>query len=491
MTARAGLSIYDSKRQQKVPFSSIVDGEVTMYVCGPTVQSAPHAGHLRSALVYDVMARWFEATGNRVTLVRNVTDIDDKVLENARQQSIDWQVLAKQMHNEFSAAYSKIGITAPTIEPRATDHIEGMLKIVALLVDGGHAYQATDGSANVYFATASWPSYGELTNQKIEDLDGGEETAGGKRAPQDFALWKAAKVGEPETAAWPSVWGLGRPGWHIECSAMAADTLGDKFDVHGGGLDLRFPHHENELAQSRAAGFEFANFWVHNGLVNSNGSKMSKSLGNFVSADDFFAQDPRGLAIRYYLMTAHYRANLEYHDGVLAEAKANIRAIESFVKRALAIVAPAQESAMTYLRGQFEFDLLPAEFVTAMNDDFNVAAGLAVLHESLRSGNTAVDAADLSAATVQLNATIMMCKVLGVYPFDTISAGEAHSEGKAAWPTIEVSKEFSDKIEQKIADRLAAKAAKDFALADAIREELTNLGVTLEDSADKTNWSVN
>ena len=485
MSASKGLSLYDSKRQEKLAFEPIVEGEVRLYVCGPTVQSAPHAGHLRSALVYDVMTNWFAALGYKTILVRNVTDIDDKILDNAKLQSIDWQDLAESVELEFKNAYSQIGIAPATSEPHATEHIEDMLRIIELLIERGHAYQATDGSANVYFATGSWPAYGELTNQKLEDMDGSEETAAGKRAPHDFALWKAAKAGEPETAAWQSPWGIGRPGWHIECSAMATDALGEQFDIHGGGLDLRFPHHENELAQSRAAGFEYANYWVHNGLVNANGNKMSKSLGNFVSAEDLFAQDSRGLAIRYYLLTAHYRANLEYHGGVLAEAKANIRGIESFVKRALSLIAPTLDSAAGYLQNEFDFDLLPADFVAAMNDDLNVPAALAVLHEALRVGNTAVDAADVSVTTEQLGATIMMCKVLNVYPFAVNAAGET------VWPIAEVSGELKNKIEQLVADRLAAKAAKDFALADAIREELTNLGVTLEDSADKTNWSVN
>ena len=485
MSAQSGLSLYDSKRQQKLAFKPLVEGEVSLYVCGPTVQSAPHAGHLRSALVYDLMSMWFSALGYRVNLVRNITDIDDKILENAKAQSIDWQQLAREMAGEFKAGYDKLAIATPSAEPLATDHIASMQKLISLLIDKGHAYRATDGSANVYFATQSWPAYGELTNQKPEDMDSSDELLAGKVAAHDFALWKASKPEEPETAAWDSPWGKGRPGWHIECSAMSTDLLGEHFDIHGGGLDLRFPHHENELAQSRAAGFEYANFWVHNGLVNSNGTKMSKSLGNFVSADDLFEQDPRGLAIRYYLLTAHYRANLEYHDGVLAEAKSNIRGIESFVKRALSLIAPALESPSAFLQNEFDFDLLPADFVAAMNDDLNVPAALAVLHEAIRAGNIAVDAADINVATEQLGATIMMCKVLNVYPFDV------NASGAAVWPAAEASAELKSKIEQLVADRLAAKAAKDFARADAIRDELTNLGVTLEDSADKTNWSVN
>ena len=485
MSARSELSLYDSKRQQKLPFSPIIEGEVGLYVCGPTVQSAPHAGHLRSALVYDVMSSWFSALGFKVTLVRNVTDIDDKILENAKAQSIDWQDLAKSMFEQFAAAYQKLAIAPPSIEPRATEHIFGMQKIITMLIKRGHAYQASNGSANVYFDTKSWPAYGELTNQKLDDMDAADEISDGKKAAEDFALWKSPKPGEPETASWPSPWGSGRPGWHIECSAMSTDALGGHFDIHGGGLDLRFPHHENELAQSRAAGFEYANHWVHNGLVNSNGTKMSKSLGNFVSADDLFAQDPRGLAVRYYLLTAHYRANLEYHDGVLAEAQTNIRTIESFVKRAVDLVAPDLDSVWAYQSGVFDFDALPKDFVSEMNNDLNAAAALAVLHDSIRRGNSAVDSLDVATAAMQLNATVMMCKVLKIYPFDLTDLKIA------MWPVVEVSEELRLKVELLVAERLEAKNAKDFARADGIRDELTKLGVTLEDSADRTNWSLN
>jgi cysteinyl-tRNA synthetase len=484
VSAPKSLSLYDSKRQEKLTFKPIVDGEVSLYVCGPTVQSAPHAGHLRSALVYDLMSNWFRALGYKVKLVRNVTDIDDKILENAKQQSIDWQDLAKAMHQKFDEAYAKLAIAKADVEPLATEHIESMQNIITLLIERGHAYQATDGSANVYFASNTWPNYGELTNQKLDDMEAGDEAVAGKRAPHDFALWKASKAGEPETAAWPSPWGSGRPGWHIECSAMSTDALGTNFDIHGGGLDLRFPHHENELAQSRAAGFDYANYWVHNGLVNSNGTKMSKSLGNFVSAEDLFQQDARGLAVRYYLLTAHYRANLEYHDGVLAEAQANIRGIESFVKRALNLVHPELAQPQSF-KSEFDFAALPADFVAAMNDDFNIPSALAVLHDSIRLGNTAVDSADAAASEKHIVEVVMMCKVLNVYPFD------ADADGKAIWPANEVSAELANRIEQLVAERSSAKAAKDFARADAIREELTNLGVTLEDSADKTNWSIN
>ena len=473
MNAIRALSLYDSKRQEKLVFKTIAEGKVTMYVCGPTVQSAPHAGHLRSALVYDIMRNWFGAIGLEVTLVRNVTDIDDKILENAKQQSIDWQELAKNMEAKFNEAYARIGIAPASQEPHATEHIAGMQQIISTLIERGHAYQATDGSANVYFASHSWPSYGELTNQKLEDMEAGEELAEGKRAAQDFALWKASKTGEPATASWRSPWGEGRPGWHIECSAMSTEALGGNFDIHGGGLDLRFPHHENELAQSRAAGFDYANYWVHNGLVNANGTKMSKSLGNFVSADDLFEQDERGLAIRYYLLTAHYRANLEYHDGILAEAKANIERIENFLRRAI-------DAGVEMNNSSNELDSVASageKFVAAMNDDFNVPAGLAILHDSIREGNAAIDARDFGAIEQAMTRVLSIVNILNINPL------------APQW--LRTSNIDEVLVLKLIDDRNAARARKDFAAADAIRDELTKMGVTIEDAAEKTNWSVN
>ena len=473
MTDLLAISLYDSKRQEKLAFKPIVDGEVKMYVCGPTVQSAPHAGHLRSALVYDVMRRWFTAVGLKVTLVRNVTDIDDKILENAKQQSIDWQELAKDMEVKFADAYARIGIAPATVEPRATEHIAGMQKLIANLIERGHAYQATDGSANVYFAPQTWPAYGELTNQKLDDMEAGEALVEGKRAAHDFALWKAAKPGEPTTAAWQSPWGEGRPGWHIECSAMSTESLGGNFDIHGGGLDLRFPHHENELAQSRAAGFEYANYWVHNGLVNANGTKMSKSLGNFVSAEDLFEQDSLGLAIRYYLLTAHYRANLEYHDGILSEAKANIDRIKNFLRRASDFGVDLE----TKMRALHTSESYGEKFVSVMNDDFNVPAGLAILHDSIREANAAIDQNSNASLDEPLNRVISIINMLNINPL---------AEQWSRTSTID-----EVLVQRLIDDRNAARARKDFAAADAIRDELTKMGVTIEDAAGKTNWSVN
>ena len=302
------LSLQDSKTGQLRAFAPIKPGEASIYVCGPTVQSAPHLGHLRSAVAFDIIANWLRiGHGLDVKMVRNVTDIDDKVLANAKEQGRDWRELAAEVDALFNSVYESIGAGVEN-RPHATEHIAGMISLIETLIERGHAYQA-DGSANVFFDTASWSSYGELTNQKLENMEG-EAIGGGRRAAHDFALWKAPKVGEPETAAWDSPWGVGRPGWHIECSAMTYAEFGESFDIHGGGLDLRFPHHENELAQSSAAGYEFASYWMHNGLVTVSGQKMSKSLGNGVSVDEVFDQGSPA-AVRYWLGSAHYRSNLD------------------------------------------------------------------------------------------------------------------------------------------------------------------------------------
>ncbi|MET0590969.1 MAG: cysteine--tRNA ligase, partial [Naasia sp.] len=298
-----GIRLYDSLSARLVDFVPLREREVGIYVCGPTVQSSPHIGHLRSALVYDLWRRWFSYRGYTVTLVRNVTDIDDKILANATEVE-PWWALAYRVELEFTAGYRALGVLAPTYEPRATASVAQMVELIERLIERGHAYPAPDESGDVYFDTASWPEYGELTRQKPGDMVAAEDAdPRGKRDARDFALWKGRKDGEPESASWPSPWGPGRPGWHIECSAMSARYLGTEFDIHGGGLDLRFPHHENELAQSRAAGDEFAGYWVHNGLVTVGGQKMSKALGNSVFAADLLAAAPP-IVVRYHLAAA-------------------------------------------------------------------------------------------------------------------------------------------------------------------------------------------
>ena len=452
------MKLFDSKAQSLVDFVPLNAGKVGIYVCGPTVQSAPHVGHLRSAVAFDIIARWLElGHGYEVKLVRNVTDIDDKILVNAAEQGIDWRELAVSVEAGFNEVYESLG-AGVSHSPHATEHIDGMIALIQRLIERGHAYQAEDGSANVFFDTASHSAYGELTNQKLENLEG-EAIGGGRRAAHDFALWKSAKPTEPESAAWDSPWGRGRPGWHIECSAMTLAELGESFDIHGGGLDLRFPHHENELAQSRAAGFEFANHWMHNGLVTVSGTKMSKSLGNGLDVGELFSNwNPA--AVRYWLASAHYRSSLDYSPSSLGEAVSALGRITGFVRRAseIAEAVPAD---------------LPAQFVEAMDTDFNVPGALAALHDSVRTGNQALDAGDKDAAGLVLSQVTQMADVLGL--------DFSSSERVANAETVAL-------IEDLIEQRTAARNNKDFAQADLLRAELTELGVTIEDQAGKTVW---
>jgi cysteinyl-tRNA synthetase len=473
------IRIYDSKEQALVDLVPRVAGKVGMYVCGPTVQSSPHIGHLRSALVYDQWRRWLGARGLEVTLVRNVTDIDDKILASASGQSArageEWWALAYRYELEFSAGYARLGIQPPTYEPRATASIANMIDLTARLIERGHAYAAPDGSGDVYFDTASWPSYGELTRQRPGDMVAAPDAdPRAKRDPRDFALWKGHKSDEPESAAWPSPWGPGRPGWHIECSAMSRRYLGPAFDIHGGGLDLRFPHHENELAQSAAAGDEFAKYWVHNGLVNVNGQKMSKSLGNSIFASEFLAM-ARPIVVRYYLGAAHYRSTIDYHDGALQEAEAALDRIEGFLRRAGRELTgtPVATSAAP---------ILPEAFAVAMDDDLAVPQALGVLHEHVRAGNAALDAGELEAAARALGEVTAMTEVLGINPLspEWASAGGEHAAERA----------LGALVEQLLSSREQARKDRDFATADRIRDELAAAGILVEDAATGSHWRI-
>ena len=471
------LSLFDSRAQAVRAFEPIVAGKVGIYLCGPTVQGLPHVGHLRSALVYDQLRRWLSVSGSEVTLVRNVTDIDDKVLDNAKETGEQWWALAYRFELAFNQAYTALQIAPPTYEPRATGAIPEMLDLIERLIAAGYAYQAEDGSADVYFAASKWAKYGELTNQKIDDMAPDAEVAlRGKRDPRDFALWKAHKAGDAESAAWNTRFGAGRPGWHIECSAMATKYLGAQFDIHGGGLDLRFPHHENELAQSSAAGDAFANYWLHNGLVNVSGQKMSKSLGNSIFAADLLAA-ARPIVVRYYLGSAHYRSVLDYHEGVLDEAESAMTRIETFIEKASRRLGNAPILGLAEIRTS-----LPAAFSNAMDEDLAIPAALAALHDEVRVGNSAIDSADDSALASSLRAVIAMTTVLGINPLDW-AASTSSSGGNE--------KALAHLVQGLIAERNAARADKDFAKSDAIRNQLQAAGITLEDSADGTHWSVN
>ena len=452
------MKIFDSKAQSLIDFVPLTAGKVGIYVCGPTVQSAPHVGHLRSAVAFDIVARWLRiGHGLDVNLVRNVTDIDDKILVNAAELGRDWRELAVEVENEFNGVYDALWANVSKL-PHATAHIPQMIVFIERLIERGHAYLASNGTSNVYFDTASHKTYGELTNQKLENMEG-EEIGGGRRAAQDFALWKSAKPGEPETAIWDSPWGKGRPGWHIECSAMTLSELGEAFDIHGGGLDLRFPHHENELAQSSAAGYGFAKHWMHNGLVTVSGTKMSKSLGNGVSVEELFA-GANAVAIRYWLASAHYRSSLDYSATALADAVSAVGRVLNFVRRAAEIVDVSKTE-------------LPNEFVEAMNNDFNVPEAFAVLHETVRAGNTALDSGDSASVAEALSKVTRMAEVLGI----DLSGNEKVTSADTA-----------ELIEGLIAKRNQARADKDYALADLVRAELTAMGVTIEDQAEKTVW---
>lgn len=463
------MRIFDTRTRGIRELKPVVEGQIGIYVCGPTVQSEPHIGHLRSALVYDLFTRWFEANGKIVTLIRNVTDIDDKVLEKAQESKTPWWQLAHTNELLFASDYRKLMIRNPSYEPRATGHIPQMLSLIALLVERGHAYRALDGSSSVYFDVRSFPGYGSLTNQPIDEIEV-ESIGSGKKQPQDFALWKAAKNTEPDTAKWESDYGPGRPGWHLECSAMATHYLGAHFDIHGGGLDLRFPHHENELAQSSAAGHGFANYWVHNGLVNIAGQKMSKSLNNSVYSKELFSlAEPR--VVRYYLMSAHYRSVLDFAPEVLEEAKTALERIYGFLERA------ERELGATRFQ-QPEPDMnLPDEFVSEMNEDLNIPAALAVIHEAVRSGNTHLDEQRLREASQHRTQLYKMLEILGLAPSQWLAASSAEHQA------------LDLLIQSLIVERNAARESRDYARADAIRDSLIQAGIELSDATNQTHWS--
>lgn len=469
------MRFYDSASATIREFEPVVPGEARIYYCGATVQGEPHLGHIRSALVFDQLSRWMRYRGLKVTTVRNVTDIDDKILAKSADSmepgfegefpNEQWWALAYRFEKVFAQAYAALGIDPPTYEPRATGHIPEMFALIQRLIDRGHAYPALDDSGDVYFDVRSWDKYGALTNQSVEDMqDSADADPRGKRDPRDFALWKGYKEGEPLTASWESPWGRGRPGWHLECSAMAGKYLGSRFDIHGGGLDLRFPHHENELAQSTAAGDDFANFWMHNGMVTYEGEKMSKSIGNTISPAQMLEM-ARPLVVRYYLGSAHYRSILDYRPSSLQEAATAIERVEAFLAATQDVLKPGRE--------------VPETFAEAMDDDVNIPRALAVLHEQTRAGNAALAAGE--DASEAANAVMAMAEVLGLAQLMSFNAeGTSGAEHEA----------LDALIQAVLAERADARAQKDWAKADAMRDLLASAGVQVKDGANGSSWSV-
>ena len=522
--AAEGLNLYDTASHQVSHFVPLKPGEVGIYVCGATVQSSPHIGHIRAAVAFDIVRRWFLKLGYKVTFVRNVTDIDDKILVKAAAAGQRWWARAYYYEREFTEAYNTLGVLPPTVEPRATGHMSDMIDLIQRILDNGHGYVVTDAdgkpTGNVYFDVASWPHYGELTHQKqtsevdeaaaVADRMGPSVDATGadkynpvdpadaspdKHDPRDFALWKAPKDTDPEDARWSTPFGVGRPGWHIECSAMSHRYLGDGFDIHGGGLDLRFPHHENEMAQTRAAGYPSAARWMHSAWVTAKGEKMSKSLGTGLSVPSVLAE-PSAWVVRYALGSVQYRSMLEWSDQALVEAQAAYDRVSNFIERAgVALGGQPSREEVTAVSA----DDLPADFVAAMNDDVNVSGATAAIFTAIRSGNTLLsqlaDRADSETAKAEVREALLavraMLDTLGLDPLAEpwVSAGAA---GGAADGTAESPEHAA--LEALIAEQLNARAearkAKDFAKADQIRDALTEAGIAIEDGPQGSTWSL-
>lgn len=469
------LRLYDTATREVRDFVPRVPGEVGIYLCGATVQGSPHIGHMRAAVAFDVLVRWLEYAGTDVTMIRNVTDIDDKILAKSAGADRPWWAHAAIHEREFSFAYTALGVLPPTYEPRATGHITDMIELMERLVASGHAYVTSPG--NVYFDVRSWPDYGSLTNQRPEDLAVAADAEGdpnGKRDPRDFALWKANRPGEPATASWQTPFGPGRPGWHLECSAMAHRYLGEAFDIHGGGLDLRFPHHENEQAQSRAAGYDFAALWMHSAWVTQGGAKMSKSLGNGLLVSELL-EASRPAVVRYALTAVQYRSMLEWTEETLAEAEAIWDRLDGFVLRAHERVGQISAQEVAQAR-------LPESFVAAMNDDLNVPVALATVHEILRAGNSALADSDDDGARAAVTTLRAMLAVLGLDPGAAPWASTSGSDLPVAALDALVSAELDA--------RATARAERDFATSDAIRDRLAAAGVIVEDSPTGARWSL-
>lgn len=516
--AAAGLNLYDTASHAVSPFKPIRPGHVGIYVCGATVQSSPHIGHIRAAVAFDIVRRWMLRLGYDVTFVRNVTDIDDKILDKAAAAGQRWWARAYYYEREFTRAYDTLGVLPPTVEPRATGHIPDMVELIERIIRNGHAYVVRDSdgnpTGNVYFDVASWPHYGELTHQKqgaveadeaaaVADRMGPSVDAAGndkynpidpadaspdKHDPRDFALWKAPKDTDPQDARWATPFGVGRPGWHIECSAMSHRYLGETFDIHGGGLDLRFPHHENEMAQTRAAGWNSAARWMHSAWVTAKGEKMSKSLGNGLSVPAVLAEHSAWV-VRYALGSVQYRSMLEWSDQTLTEAQAAYERVSNFIDRAGSALGEQPERDEISTIGA---DDLPQDFVAAMNNDINVSGAAAAIFSAIRDGNAVlsqVQGALDDATRAQVRATLVavraMLDTLGLDPLaDPWAVAAVDGENSKAGKALDAL------ISAQLEARQQARAAKDFATADAIRDSLTAAGILIEDAPTGSTWSL-
>ena len=457
------LSLYNTATRTVSEFRPLVPGKVGIYLCGATVQAPPHIGHIRSGVNFDILRRWLAASGFDVTFIRNVTDIDDKILHKAVHEEIPWWAVAMKYERAFTDAYKALNVLPPTYEPRATGHITQMIELMQTLIEKGHAY--APGNGDVYLEVRTLTSYLTLSNQKLDDLlPAGDAEDRLKKDPRDFALWKASKPGEP---SWPTPWGDGRPGWHLECSAMALAYLGESFDIHGGGLDLIFPHHENEIAQSEAAGYGFANVWMHNAWVTTAGEKMSKSLGNSLQVQEII-KNFRGIELRWYLGSAHYRSMLEFSFEALEESAVAFRRIEAFLDRAIGALGFTPEG------------VIASGFADAMNDDLAVPAALAFLSETVKNGHTAFSSNDIAALTIAVAEVRGTLNVLGCDPLDAAFAGDAASDTDAIDGLISLA----------LQQREAARARKDFAASDAIRDQIAALGIVIEDTPQGPRWQI-
>ncbi|MBV6759396.1 cysteine--tRNA ligase [Rhodococcus opacus] len=458
------LRLFDTETRALRDFAPLAPGHASVYLCGATVQGDPHIGHVRSGVAFDVLRRWLLAHDYDVAFVRNVTDIEDKILNKAAEAGRPWWEWAATFERSFTWAYQQLGVLPPSVEPRATGHITQMVEMMQRLIDNGHAYAA---GGDVYFDVRSYPQYGSLSGHKLDDVHQGESAGECKRDPRDFTLWKAEKPGEP---SWPTPWGRGRPGWHLECSAMAEFYLGGAFDIHCGGLDLVFPHHENEIAQAKCAGDDFAQYWLHNGWVTMGGEKMSKSLGNVLSVPNVLKK-VRPQELRYYLGSAHYRSMLEYSDTALDEGAAAYRRIESFVTR-------TQERA-----GEVEVGRWTDAFARALDDDLAVPAALAEVHGKVREGNIALDAGDLEGARAIASQVRAMLGILGVDPLDEHWTQET-ADASAATDALDVL------VRAELERRQTARAEKNWAVADEVRDRLIRAGIEVTDTPNGPEWSL-